>query len=91
MPRTRPREDRGGAAAELKAQDVTVISIASTNPVRNHLAQAASPNPATGEDYLFCAASGGERADIFKTAVAQVSTGIRLVKLPSGRPCTAVG
>jgi Putative Flp pilus-assembly TadE/G-like len=115
-------------AAELKAQDVTVITIgfgeaatagcdvtnrnyldadvphrtSSTNPVRDYLAQAASPNPTTGEasvaegcasstqiaaenedgDYFFCAASGGELADIFKTAVAQVSTGVRLVKLP---------
>jgi hypothetical protein len=115
-------------AAELKAKDVTVITIgfgeaatagcdvtnrnyldadiphrtSSTNPVRNYLAQAASPNPRTGAasaaegcsnatqiaaenedgDYFFCAASGGELADIFKTAVAQVSTGVRLVKLP---------
>ena len=115
-------------AAELKAQDVTVITIgfgeaatagcdvtnrnyldaavphrtSSTHPVRKYLAQAASPNPTTGEasaaegcasstqiadenedgDYFFCAASGGELADIFKTAVSQVSTGVRLVKLP---------
>ena len=70
--------------------------------MRDYLAEAASPNPTTGEaseaegcadptqiaaenkdgDYCFCAASGGELADIFKTAVAQVSTGVRLVKLP---------
>ncbi|MFC7361798.1 TadE/TadG family type IV pilus assembly protein [Nocardioides astragali] len=33
-------------------------------------------------DYYFCAAQGSELANIFKTAVAQVSTGVRLVKLP---------
>jgi hypothetical protein len=115
-------------AAELKAKDVTVITIgfgeaatagcdvtnrnyldtdvphrtSSTHPVRTYLAQAASPNPRTGApsaaegcasstqiaaenkdgDYFFCAATGTELADIFKTAVAQVSSGVRLVKLP---------
>jgi hypothetical protein len=115
-------------AAELKAKNVTVITVgfgeaatagcdvtnrnyldanvphrtSSTNPVRSYLAQAASPNPKTGAasaaegcasatqiaaenkdgDYFFCAASGGELADIFKTAIAQVSSGVRLVKLP---------
>ena len=33
-------------------------------------------------DYFFCAAQGSELAGIFKTAIAQVSTGVRLVKLP---------
>lgn len=121
-------ENFASIAAELKAQDVTIITIgfgeaatagcdvtnrnyldadvphrtSSSNPVRAYLAQAASPNPTTGAasaaegcanstqiaaenkdgDYFFCAASGGELADIFKTAVAQVSTGVRLVKLP---------
>ena len=116
-------------AAELKAKDVTVITIgfgeaatagcdvtnrnyldadvphrtSSTNPVRTYLAQAASPDPSTGApsaaegcanstqiaaenkdgDYFFCAASGSELSSIFKTAIAQVSTGVRLVKLPS--------
>ncbi|WP_416955838.1 pilus assembly protein TadG-related protein [Nocardioides sp. T5] len=36
----------------------------------------------TDKDYYFCAAQGSELADIFKTAVAQVSSGVRLVKLP---------
>ena len=33
-------------------------------------------------DYYFCAAQGSELASIFKTAIAQVSSGVRLVKLP---------
>lgn len=34
-------------------------------------------------DYYFCAAQGSELSSIFKTAIAQVSSGVRLVKLPS--------
>lgn len=33
-------------------------------------------------DYFFCAAAGSELKDIFKTALAQVGDGIRLIRLP---------
>lgn len=33
-------------------------------------------------DYFFCAASGTDMAPIFKTAVSQASSGIRLIRLP---------
>ncbi len=33
-------------------------------------------------DYFFCAASGSDMAPIFKTALSQVTKGIRLLKLP---------
>ncbi|WP_457185926.1 pilus assembly protein TadG-related protein [Nocardioides sp. P5_E3] len=34
-------------------------------------------------DFFFCAASGSELADLFRTALNQVSKGVRLVKLPN--------
>jgi hypothetical protein len=33
-------------------------------------------------DYFFCATQGDELADIFKTALNQVGSGIRLIRLP---------
>lgn len=34
-------------------------------------------------DYFFCAAKGGELADIFRTALTQLSGGVKLLKMPS--------
>jgi hypothetical protein len=36
----------------------------------------------TDGDYFFCAAKGDELSDVFKTALNQVSGGIRLIRLP---------
>ena len=33
-------------------------------------------------DYFFCGASGVDMAPIFKTALSQVSKGIKLIKMP---------
>lgn len=33
-------------------------------------------------DYFFCAAQGDELADVFTTAFAQISSGVRLIRLP---------
>ena len=33
-------------------------------------------------DYFFCAASGTDMAPIFKTALSQASSGIKLIRLP---------
>lgn len=37
----------------------------------------------TDGDYYFCAASGNDLAEIFRTALNQVSDGIKLIRLPS--------
>ena len=33
-------------------------------------------------DYFFCAATGTDMAPIFKTALSQAGTGIKLIRLP---------
>lgn len=92
----------GGATVNKCNRPSSGSGIGSGTPVRNVLAAAASPNPATGAasdasdcsttsgraaentdgDFFFCAASGAEMAPLFKTAISQVTSSIRLLQLP---------
>jgi hypothetical protein len=85
----RCKKSEGETGATSRVRDV-LAAAASSDPVTGTASTASacnSPASRTAEntdgDYFFCAAQGAELADIFKTAVAQVSSGVRLVKLPS--------
>ena len=69
------RDALAGAASPSDSGTASTASTCTTTAAR------AAEN-ADG-DYYFCAAQGSELASIFKTAIAQVSKGVRLVKLPS--------
>ena len=85
----RCKKSEGETGSTSRVRDV-LAAAASSDPLTGAASEAGACNsPAsrttenTDGDYFFCAAQGAELADIFKTAVAQVSTGVRLVKLPS--------
>ena len=42
-------------------------------------------------DYFFCAANGSELSDLFRTAISQVSKGVRLVEAALSDPARADG
>lgn len=85
----RCKKSEGETGSTSRVRDV-LAAAASSDPVTGAASSAsACNNPASRAaenvdgDFFFCAAQGAELADIFKTAVAQVSSGVRLVKLPS--------
>lgn len=85
----RCKKSEGETGSSSRVRDI-LAAAASPNPVTGAPSDASacnSPASRTAEntdgDYFFCAAQGSELSNIFKTAVAQVSTGVRLVKLPS--------
>lgn len=83
------RSDKPNQSSSAHPVSDYLAAAASANPMTGEASMAEGCNNATqiadeneDGDYFFCAASGSELADIFKTAVAQVSSGVRLVKLP---------
>ena len=85
----RCKKSEGETGSTSRVRDV-LATAASPDPVTGAASGASacnSPASRTAEnidgDYFFCAAQGSELSSIFKTAIAQVSTGVRLVKLPS--------
>ncbi|PKH43692.1 Putative Flp pilus-assembly TadE/G-like [Nocardioides alpinus] len=84
----RCKKTEGETGSTSRVRDI-LAAAASPDPVTGAASSAsACNNPAarTAEnidgDYFFCAAQGSELSSIFKTAISQVSTGVRLVKLP---------
>ena len=84
------RSDKPNQSSSAHPVRDYLAAAASPNPITNAPSRAegcsgTSQIKAENEDgdYFFCAAQGSELASIFKTAIAQVSTGVRLVKLPS--------
>ncbi len=84
----RCKKSEGETGSTSRVRDI-LATAASPDPVTGAPSEASpcnSPASRTAEntdgDYFFCAAKGAELGDIFKIAVAQVSTGVRLVKLP---------
>lgn len=85
----RCKKSEGESGQSSRVRDV-LAAAASSDPVTGAPSEASPCNNATSRtaenldgDFFFCAAQGSELASIFKTAVAQVSTGVRLVKLPN--------
>jgi hypothetical protein len=85
----RCKKSEGESGSTSRVRDV-LAAAASVDPATGAASTASacnSPAERTAEnsdgDYFFCAAQGSELSNIFKTAVAQISTGVRLVKLPS--------
>jgi len=66
--------------ALAKAASPSGAGVASTASPCTSSASRTAEN--TDGDYYFCAAQGSELASIFTTAISQVSSGVRLVKLP---------
>lgn len=84
----RCKKSEGESGQSSRVRDV-LAAAASPDPVTGAPSQASScSDPASRSaenldgDFFFCAAQGSELASIFKTAVAQVTTGVRLIKLP---------
>ncbi|MCZ4499585.1 MAG: hypothetical protein JWQ74_2138 [Marmoricola sp.] len=63
------------------AASSTTAGVASTNDKDCSTTAGRTAENADG-DYFFCAATGTDMAPIFKTALSQASSGIRLVRLP---------
>lgn len=75
-------------SAYSRVRDVLAAS-ASSNPLTGAASDASDCSTTSGRtdensdgDYFFCAASGSELKDIFKTAVSLASSSVRLITLP---------
>lgn len=75
-----PDGDNPDVASVLAAvSGGTDIPASTSNGCSNATAQAQENNDG---DYFYCAASGTELAPIFKAALAQVTTGVKLIRMP---------
>lgn len=84
----RCKKSEGSWGSSSRVRDV-LARAASPDPQTGEPSEASSCDSAasrtdenTDGDFFFCAAAGGELADIFKTAIVSVSDSIRFVQMP---------
>lgn len=80
---------KGSTSTAYEAVRDVLADVASPNPTTGADSEATACNSTatineenTDGDYFFCAAEGSSLANIFTTAITQVSNGIRFVKMP---------